>query len=135
MFYKQRDMRLYPAWAYTLPTTFLRVFYSATEAGVWSLIVYWTVGFAPEFGRCARAARLARGSLAGRGGAARQPRQPAAAGPPRELRAVTPFPGGAARRPRCAMQQAAGPPLFCGGAREPRSGSGREQGAGAAADS
>ncbi len=58
MFYKQRDMRLYPAWAYTLPTTFLRVFYSATEAGVWSLIVYWTVGFAPEFGRCARAALL-----------------------------------------------------------------------------
>ena len=53
MFYKQRDMRLYPAWAYTLPTTFLRVFYSATEAGVWSLIVYWTVGFAPEFSRCA----------------------------------------------------------------------------------
>ncbi len=52
MFYKQRDMRLYPAWAYTLPTTFLRAFYSATEAGVWSLIVYWTVGFAPEFGRC-----------------------------------------------------------------------------------
>ena len=54
MFYKQRDMRLYPAWAYTLPTTFLRVFYSATEAGVWSLIVYWAVGFAPEFSRCAR---------------------------------------------------------------------------------
>lgn len=53
MFYKQRDMRLYPAWAYTLPTTFLRVFYSATEAGVWSLIVYWAVGFAPEFSRCA----------------------------------------------------------------------------------
>ena len=41
-------------WAYTLPTTFLRVFYSATEAGVWSLIVYWAVGFAPEFSRCAR---------------------------------------------------------------------------------
>ncbi len=53
VFYKQRDMRLYPAWAYTLPTTFLRVFYSATEAGVWSLIVYWAVGFAPEFSRCA----------------------------------------------------------------------------------
>ena len=61
MFYKQRDMRLYPAWAYTLPTTFLRVFYSATEAGVWSVIVYWAVGFTPEFGRCAQRphARLA----------------------------------------------------------------------------
>ncbi|KAK9836042.1 hypothetical protein WJX81_008449 [Elliptochloris bilobata] len=51
VFYKQRDMRLYPAWAYTLPTTFLRVFYSATEAGVWSLIVYWAVGFTPEVSR------------------------------------------------------------------------------------
>ena len=51
VFYKQRQQGLYPAWAYTLPTTFLRLFYSATEAGLWSLIVYWSVGFAPDAGR------------------------------------------------------------------------------------
>ena len=51
VFYKQRQQGLYPAWAYTLPTTFLRIFYSATEAGLWSAIVYWSVGFAPDAGR------------------------------------------------------------------------------------
>ena len=51
MFYKQRAAGAHPAWAYTLPTTFLRAFYSATEAGLWSIIVYWTVGFAPDAGR------------------------------------------------------------------------------------
>lgn len=51
VFYKQRVLGLHPAWAYTLPTTFLRIFYSATEAGIWSIIVYWTVGFAPDAGR------------------------------------------------------------------------------------
>jgi hypothetical protein len=51
VFYKQRGQGLYPAWAYTLPTTFLRLFYSATEAGLWSAIVYWLVGFAPDAGR------------------------------------------------------------------------------------
>ncbi len=53
VFYKQRMEGLYPSWAYTLPITFLRVFYSLTEAGIWSALVYWLVGFAPDAGRCA----------------------------------------------------------------------------------
>ncbi len=52
VFYKQRTEGLHPAWAYTLPITFLRIFYSLTEAGIWSVIVYWLVGFAPDAGRC-----------------------------------------------------------------------------------
>ncbi|EIE25913.1 ATP-binding cassette transporter [Coccomyxa subellipsoidea C-169] len=50
-FYKQRLEGLHPAWAYTLPITFLRIFYSLTEAGIWSVLVYWLVGFAPDAGR------------------------------------------------------------------------------------
>ena len=53
VFYKQRLEGLHPAWAYTLPITFLRIFYSLTEAGIWSIIVYWLVGFAPDAGRFA----------------------------------------------------------------------------------
>ena len=53
VFYKQRLEGLHPAWAYTLPITFLRIFYSLTEASIWSIIVYWVVGFAPDAGRFA----------------------------------------------------------------------------------
>jgi len=51
VFYKQRMRGLYPSWAYTAPGTYLRVYYSATEALIWSCIVYWLVGFAPDAGR------------------------------------------------------------------------------------
>ena len=51
VFYKQRLRGLYPSWAYTAPGTYLRVYYSATEALIWSCIVYWLTGFAPDAGR------------------------------------------------------------------------------------
>lgn len=51
VFYKQRLRGLYPSWAYTAPGMYLRVYYSATEALIWSCIVYWLVGFAPDAGR------------------------------------------------------------------------------------
>ena len=51
VFYKQRLRGLYPSWAYTAPGTYLRVYYSATEALIWSCIVYWLTGFAPDIGR------------------------------------------------------------------------------------
>lgn len=53
VFYKQRLRGLYPSWAYTAPGTYLRVYYSATEALIWSCIVYWLTGFAPDVGRYA----------------------------------------------------------------------------------
>ena len=34
-----------------LPVTLLRLPYSLLEAVVWSIIVYWSVGFAPDAGR------------------------------------------------------------------------------------
>lgn len=49
--YKQRDNKMYPAWAYVLPTTILRLPYSLTAAVLWCSIVYYPVGLAPEPGR------------------------------------------------------------------------------------
>ena len=37
-----------------LPVTLLRLPYSLLEAVVWSIIVYWSVGFAPDAGRVRR---------------------------------------------------------------------------------
>lgn len=51
MFYKQRDNNFFPGWAFNLPIAILRVPYSVVEAIVWSCVVYWVVGLAPEAGR------------------------------------------------------------------------------------
>ena len=52
--YKQRDNYFYPAWAYVFPTTVLRMPYSLTVAIVWSCIVYYPAGMAPEVSRYPR---------------------------------------------------------------------------------
>ncbi|KAL2317497.1 hypothetical protein Fmac_031373 [Flemingia macrophylla] len=51
VFYKQRDNLFYPAWAWSLASWILRVPYSVVEAVIWTLVVYYTVGFAPAAGR------------------------------------------------------------------------------------
>lgn len=51
VFYKQRDNYFHPAWAWSVASWILRVPYSVLEAVVWSCVVYYTVGFAPEAGR------------------------------------------------------------------------------------
>ncbi|KVH94078.1 hypothetical protein Ccrd_003864 [Cynara cardunculus var. scolymus] len=51
VFYKQRDNHFYPAWAWSISSWILRVPYSAVEAVVWSVIVYYSVGFSPSAGR------------------------------------------------------------------------------------
>eukprot|EP00897_Mesotaenium_endlicherianum_P002106 jgi/Mesen1/1923/ME000145S01008 len=51
VFYKQRDNLLYPAWAFSIPTWVLRLPYSVVEAVLWTGMVYYVVGFAPEAGR------------------------------------------------------------------------------------
>ncbi|XP_059660861.1 ABC transporter G family member 31 [Cornus florida] len=51
VFYKQRDNYFYPAWAWSFCSWILRVPYSVIEAVVWSVVVYYTVGFAPAAGR------------------------------------------------------------------------------------
>ncbi|XP_059069636.1 ABC transporter G family member 35-like [Cryptomeria japonica] len=51
VFFKQRDLLFYPAWAFTLSTFILRIPISLLEAGIWVLITYYTIGFAPEASR------------------------------------------------------------------------------------
>lgn len=48
VFCKQRDNLFYPGWAYTFPTTFLELPYCIIETVVWTAIVYYVVGLAPE---------------------------------------------------------------------------------------
>eukprot|EP00246_Nothoceros_aenigmaticus_P017929 TRINITY_DN90_c0_g2_i1.p1 TRINITY_DN90_c0_g2~~TRINITY_DN90_c0_g2_i1.p1 ORF type:complete len:1193 (+),score=203.08 TRINITY_DN90_c0_g2_i1:284-3580(+) len=51
VFYKQRDLFLYPAWAYALPTFILKLPTSLLESGVWVILTYYVIGFTPEAGR------------------------------------------------------------------------------------
>ncbi|KAJ7553408.1 hypothetical protein O6H91_06G097000 [Diphasiastrum complanatum] len=51
VFYKQRDLKFYPAWAFTLPTFVLRVPMSFYESFLWVFLTYWVIGYDPEPGR------------------------------------------------------------------------------------
>ncbi|KVI07423.1 hypothetical protein Ccrd_014197 [Cynara cardunculus var. scolymus] len=48
VFYKQRDSLFYPAWAFALPIWLLRLPLSLLESGIWILLTYYTIGFAPS---------------------------------------------------------------------------------------
>ncbi|KAJ0075707.1 hypothetical protein Patl1_34363 [Pistacia atlantica] len=54
VFYKQRDLRFYPSWAYALPTWILKIPVSFVEAGVWVFLTYYVTGFDPNVGRLAK---------------------------------------------------------------------------------
>lgn len=47
VFFKQRDFLFYPAWAFSLPIWLLRIPLSLAESGIWILLTYYTIGFAP----------------------------------------------------------------------------------------
>ncbi|KAJ0075534.1 hypothetical protein Patl1_34364 [Pistacia atlantica] len=51
VFYKQRDLRFYPSWAYALPTWILKIPVSLVEAGVWVFLTYYVIGFDSNVGR------------------------------------------------------------------------------------
>lgn len=51
VFFKQRAMQFFPAWAFAGPTSLLRMPYSLLDAIIWSTVVYWLVGLAPDAGR------------------------------------------------------------------------------------
>jgi len=48
VFYKQRDLLLYPAWVFTLPNVVLRIPISILESAIWTCMTYYSIGFAPE---------------------------------------------------------------------------------------
>lgn len=51
VFYKQRDLHFYPAWAYAIPATILKIPVSLLEAVVWTCLTYYVIGYSPEAGR------------------------------------------------------------------------------------
>jgi ABC-type multidrug transport system permease subunit len=48
--HRQEANRFYPGWAFAAPTFLLRLPYSLLESALWSVLVYWIVGFDPSAG-------------------------------------------------------------------------------------
>ncbi|GFP87969.1 pleiotropic drug resistance protein 3 [Phtheirospermum japonicum] len=51
VFYKQRDFYFYPAWAFAIPATILKIPLSLLQAFVWTCLTYYVIGYSPEAGR------------------------------------------------------------------------------------
>ncbi|ONK80798.1 uncharacterized protein A4U43_C01F21860 [Asparagus officinalis] len=51
VFYKQRDLLFFPAWAYALPTWLLKIPISFIECGVYAALTYYVIGFDPSVNR------------------------------------------------------------------------------------
>ncbi|KAI9106703.1 hypothetical protein K1719_022231 [Acacia pycnantha] len=51
VFYKQRDLHFYPAWAYSLPPWILKIPFSLLEVAIWEAISYYVIGFDPNITR------------------------------------------------------------------------------------
>ncbi|KAI3770699.1 hypothetical protein L6452_01840 [Arctium lappa] len=48
VFYKQRDMYFYPAWAYAIPASILKIPLSMMTAIIWTSLTYYVIGYSPE---------------------------------------------------------------------------------------
>ncbi|XP_072974963.1 ABC transporter G family member 41-like isoform X2 [Typha angustifolia] len=48
VFYKQRDFYFYPAWAYAVPASILKIPISLIESIIWTSITYYVIGYSPE---------------------------------------------------------------------------------------
>lgn len=51
VFYKQRDFRFYPSWAYAIPSWVVKIPVSFIEAGLWTALSYFVIGFDPHVER------------------------------------------------------------------------------------
>ncbi|KAK7377262.1 hypothetical protein VNO80_02684 [Phaseolus coccineus] len=51
VFYKQRDHRLYPSWAYSLPPWILKIPLTLVEVSIWECISYYAIGYDPNIVR------------------------------------------------------------------------------------
>lgn len=51
IFYKQRDLLFYPAWAYAIPSWILKIPITLAEVVVWVSVTYYVIGFDPNIGR------------------------------------------------------------------------------------
>lgn len=51
VFFKQRDLLFFPAWAYSLPTWILKIPITLVEVAVWVVLTYYIIGFDPNIER------------------------------------------------------------------------------------
>lgn len=51
VFYKQRGLLFFPAWAYALPSWILKIPVIVLEVAVWTFLTYFVIGYDPEVGR------------------------------------------------------------------------------------
>ncbi|KVH90323.1 AAA+ ATPase domain-containing protein [Cynara cardunculus var. scolymus] len=51
VFYKQRDLLFFPAWAYSIPTWILKIPVTIVEVATWVIMTYYVIGFDPDAGR------------------------------------------------------------------------------------
>ncbi|KAJ4721728.1 Pleiotropic drug resistance ABC transporter [Melia azedarach] len=51
IFYKQKELCFYPAWAYAIPTVLLKIPLSFVQSLIWTSLTYYVIGFSPEFWR------------------------------------------------------------------------------------
>lgn len=51
VFYKQKELKFYPAWAYAIPATALKVPLSLLASIAWTCLTYYVIGFTPEISR------------------------------------------------------------------------------------
>ncbi|GER30614.1 pleiotropic drug resistance 12 [Striga asiatica] len=51
VFYKQRDMFFFPAWAYGLPSWLLKIPVTFIEVAIWTFLTYYVIGFDPNVSR------------------------------------------------------------------------------------
>ncbi|KAL5575732.1 hypothetical protein UlMin_017431 [Ulmus minor] len=51
VFYKQRDLLFYPAWAYALPTWLVKIPAAVIEVVIWMVLTYYPIGFDPYVAR------------------------------------------------------------------------------------
>lgn len=49
--YKQRSFYLYPAWAYSIPASILKIPFSLVDSILWTALTYYVIGYSPEVGR------------------------------------------------------------------------------------
>ncbi|KAL6524197.1 transcription factor [Orobanche minor] len=54
VFYKHRDMYLFPAWAYGLPSWLLKIPVTFLEVAIWTFLTYYVIGFDPNVTRLAK---------------------------------------------------------------------------------
>lgn len=51
VFYKQRDLLFFPAWAYALPSWILKIPITFVEVALWVFLTYYVIGFDPNVQR------------------------------------------------------------------------------------